>query len=254
MFSETDTEVRERTPSPADQSGRHGVGPVLSRKEQETISAMKQGPDAAPTRQRRKQADRTADARRAFIDATIRVISEYGYGSATTAAIAEEAGLSRGNITFHFGSRATLMAEVVQAVYERELEEYRALGFLEPSTKLTDWPILIWQVLSKPSGIAVLEILQATRSDRELSEKIAPMQHRIEANSFAFLQSRLGLGDRETRALGRLLVWSIRGLTIAQVLVTDTRELGDSVALLSKVFEDLEARAENAGNATVAAE
>ena len=48
--------------------------------------------------------------------------------------------------------------------------------------------LVLWEVLSRPSGLAVLEILQASRSDPELAELVTPMQAsscRISARSLA---------------------------------------------------------------------
>lgn len=77
-----------------------------------------------PTRIRRTQEERTAETRRALVDAAVRVIHRLGYGGATTALIAEEAGVSRGAILDHFGTRAVLMAEVIRDVFEKERADY----------------------------------------------------------------------------------------------------------------------------------
>ena len=79
------------------------------------------------TRLRRTQEERTLETRSALMEAAVGAVHRLGYGGATTAIIADEAGVSRGALTHHFGSRAELMATVVQWVYERELELYREL-------------------------------------------------------------------------------------------------------------------------------
>jgi AcrR family transcriptional regulator len=191
------------------------------------------------THARRTQTERTAEARSTLIDAAIGVLHRTGYSGATTAAIANEAGWSRALITHHFGSRGQLMADVISAVYEREHHEYQEWERRQGrSARIVDWPDLLWSVLSKPSGLAVLEILQASRSDPELAALVGPMQARIEERALAGMHLRFGVGDEvDTRAGMRLLVWAIRGLSIAQVLVPDPTEIAESVGYLRRLIE-----------------
>lgn len=189
-------------------------------------------------RARRTQEERTTETRNALMEAAVGAVHRLGYGGATTALIADEAGVSRGALTHHFGSRAELMATVVQWVYERELELYRDLlagGFR--GARVSDWPDIVWEVLSKPSGLAVLEILQATRSDAELAERVKPVQMAIEQAGIETMQARFGGDDDTRRATVRLIIWAIRGLTIEQMLVSDPTGVKASVDLLRLLLD-----------------
>lgn len=191
-----------------------------------------------PKRVRRTQEERTAETRRALIDASITVIHRLGYGGATTALIAEEAGISRGAILHHFGTRAVLMAEVIRDVFEREREEYaRLANEAHLGDKAADWPKMLWQVFSQPSGLAVLEILQAARSDPDLAARVTVTQQAVEE------LAREGMSAKYKTPLDavfvdrmRLIVWAIRGLSIAKVLVQDPDEIGRSVELFSRIL------------------
>lgn len=184
-------------------------------------------------RVRRTQQERTADTRLALFEAAVAVINRFGYAGASTALIADEAGVSRGAILHHFGTRAELMAETVRWVYERELAEYdRVLGDALLTDPLAFWPELIWQVLSKPPGMAVLDILWATRSDTELAERVLPIQWEIEDNSAQRVQDMFGGQAQHVLASMRLLVWSIRGLTVASKMVRDPDAIKESVEML----------------------
>lgn len=192
----------------------------------------------APVRRRRTQAERTAATRQALIEAAVNTIYRLGYGGATSAIIAEAAGVSSGSIVHHFGTRADLMAEVVRNVFEQELAQYGDLQQREHvGSRLADWPGLVWQVLRRPSGMAVLEILLAARNDAKLAERIAPLQASLEQQSVTRALLRWnGLGKKDILALARLIVWSVRGLSIAQVLVADPREIEQSVALFQRIL------------------
>lgn len=190
-------------------------------------------------RVRRTQAERTTHTKRALIDATISVIHRLGYGGATTALIAEEAGVSRGAILHHFGTRAALMAEVIRDVFEKERAEYDRLDTESHlGRKVSDWPAMLWHVFRQPSGLAVLEILQAARSDAELSELVTSTQQAIEDLAQESMSTSFG-APRNPVFMDemRLIVWAIRGLSIAQVLVKDPEEIDGSVSLFSRILE-----------------
>jgi AcrR family transcriptional regulator len=188
---------------------------------------------------RRTQVERTAETKSALIDATVSVIYRLGYGGATTALIAEEAGVSRGAILHHFGTRAELMDEVIRDVFEKERNEYEQLGQKSHfGFRVPDWPAVMWTVFSRPSGLAVLEILQAARSDPDLSERIKTTQQAIEQQALGALISNFD-APRDPRVLDlmRLMVWAIRGLAIGQVLVKDPAEIERSVEMFRRILE-----------------
>lgn len=187
-------------------------------------------------RKRRTQEERTAETRSALIEATVRVIHRLGYGGASTALIADEAGVSRGAMLHHFGTRAVLMAEVVQWVFEREVEHYVALlTQRKVGNRISDWPVLIWEVLSQPSGLAVLEILLASRSDPDLYERVAPAQAAIE--QVALNHPQLAGSRQELLAAGHLIVGAVRGLTITQAVAPDASAIKEAIDLLSHLLE-----------------
>lgn len=199
---------------------------------------MEQEAEQMATRTRRTQEERKAETRSALIDGAIATVFRLGYGGATTPIIAEEAGVSRGALTHHFESRADLMASVVTCVYERELDHYATLtAGSDRGSRLSDWPELLWEVLSKPSGLAVLEILQATRSDPDLAVRVKPVQVAIEQASLDAVKVRFGGDDRTRHAIVRLLVWAVRGLTIERVLVSNPEVVRDSIDMLRVLFE-----------------
>lgn len=187
-------------------------------------------------RVRRTQAERTEETRAALLEAAVTVIHRHGYNAATTAAIADEAGVSRGSIIYHFSTRAQLMAEVISSVFEQEQRQYEDLAQqgLDLS-KLEAWPELLWKVFSRPSGMAVIEILQASRSDQELAALVIPAQERVEQRSIEALLRRMPGNEQQTRATVRLFVWAIRGLALSHVLARDPAETEQAVKLFCRM-------------------
>ena len=190
------------------------------------------------TRTRRSQEERTAETREALIDAAIATIHDVGYPAASTTLIAERAGVSRGAILHQFGTRATLMAEVVAEVYRREMASYVDMVAQGQSGKsVHDWPAILMNVLGRPSGIAVLEILQASQSDRELAATVRDRQADVEAAALETMRADLG-GTREAAlAVMRLMVWAVRGLSIANRVMPAGIDTATPIALLTALLK-----------------
>lgn len=164
------------------------------------------------------------------------VLHERGYNAATTAVIADEAGVSRGSIIYHFSTRAQLMSEVITFVYEKEQRHYQELASQGVDlSRLEEWPEILWKVFSQPSGLAVMEILKASRSDQELAALVIPTQKSVEENSVHAMM-RWFPGDIENiRATVRLFVWAVRGLAMSTVLAPNSAETERAVRLFRDI-------------------
>ena len=190
----------------------------------------------AITKIRRTQAERTEATKQALIHSAIKLLNSHGYAGATLALIAEDAGVSRGSILHQFGTRAALMIEVVKWVYA---EEYALYGELIPKSphrghKLSDWPLIVWKVLSRPSATAVVEILQGSRSDADLAEQLRPVQTQIEQSSMSALQAMhaMHVNNPRDRAIIRVVVAAVRGLSL-QTLTVDPADLEFAMQMLN---------------------
>lgn len=190
----------------------------------------------AQARRKRTQAERSAETRRKLLEAAISALHQHGYGATTTMLVAEMAGVSRGAMLHQFRTRADLMTFVVQSVYEEEIGQYQGIlrDIDDPHERLLAYPDAAWKVLSRPSGVAVLEVLQGSRSDAVLANQLRPVQARIEADARA--KVRQELGGSVSPALMRLIVWAVRGLSVAKVLATDSNRVVDAVSLLRELM------------------
>ena len=187
-------------------------------------------------RRRRTQAERSASTRTVLLEAAIKCLFEHGYGATTTINVAEEAGLSRGAMLHQFPTKADLMTFVVEEVFEQEVELYHTLlkGYDDPRERLVAYPEAVWQVLSRPAGVAVLEILQGSRSDPVLAEKLAPSQAKI----YAFVQKELSqeFPKGPSMALLELIVGAVRGLSIQKVLTPNDAGVNGAIPLLQSLL------------------
>jgi AcrR family transcriptional regulator len=194
---------------------------------------------ADPRPRRRTQAERSGETRRILLETTIRCLHTKGYAATTTLLVAQEAGLSRGAMLHQFPTRVDLMMFVVQSVFDDEVAIYdaRLAAIADPKERMYAFPQIVWEVLSRPSGVAVLEILQGSRSDPDLTTRLAPLQAEIEQNALVLLGRWFGDSGNASKAVMRLVVWAVRGLSIAQVLVPDPEEIEKSVSLLRRMLE-----------------
>lgn len=189
-------------------------------------------------RTRRSQEERTAETREALIDAAIATIHEQGYTAASTTLIAERAGVSRGAILHQFGTRAALMAEVVAEVYRREMAIYTRLVTQEQQGQnIYDWPRILMEVLGMPSGIAVLEILLASQSDKDLTETVRNRQAEVEEAALATMRADLGGKAESALAVKRLMVWAVRGISIANRIIPGGIDTAAPIGLLSELLK-----------------
>ncbi|MBR2173513.1 TetR/AcrR family transcriptional regulator [Sphingopyxis sp.] len=188
--------------------------------------------------QRRTQAERSAGTRELLLAATVEALHEHGYAATSTILVAEKAGVSRGAMLHQFRTKADLMTFVVEAVFEAELQHYSEYlrDVTDPRERFLAYPEMAWEVLSRPSGVAVLEIMQGSRSDPQLCEMLAPVQARIEKEALEFTHLAAAQDARGAMAVMRLVVWAIRGLSIAQVLAPAPGSVRDSVKVLKRLM------------------
>lgn len=193
--------------------------------------------DAKPPR--RSQESRSAETRARLLSAAINSLYRRGYGATTTMIVAEEAGVSRGAMLHQFPTKVELMLFVVRSVYREELDLYREKVFAieDPHERVLALPEVMWEVLSRPEGVAVLEVLQGARSDPELAGQLKPLQARIERDSFAavdFVTEQAGV--HLPTVVKRLMVWSIRGLSLAELLAEEPGEMVKPVRVLRRLL------------------
>lgn len=202
--------------------------------------AVKSGAASGTKPPRRTQAQRSADTRARLLETTIRCLHERGYIATTTMLVIAEAGVSRGAMLHQFPTRVDLMLFVVREAYAEELALYAELmsAIAAPDARLASLPEMALQVLSRPAGLAVLEIMMGSRSDPELAERLGALQREIEADSLkAIDRYETAAGQAFPPALVRLVVWAIRGLSLAQMLTGDAEATAESVKLFGRLLE-----------------
>lgn len=192
----------------------------------------------SPSPQRRPQAERSADTRAKLIQAAIVCLHRVGYSATTITTVAEEAGVSRGAMTHQFPAKTDLMLAVVEAVFEEDGALYdRTTATMDPVTWLRVLPDTMWEVMSRPAGIAVMEIMLASRSDQSLGEPLRALQSRIDQQAHRWSNERIraaGLEPHpEAEAVHELYVAAVRGLALEATFMNNTDGVHRSLKALS---------------------
>jgi AcrR family transcriptional regulator len=134
--------------------------------------------DKHPPKLRRSNTERTAEMRGRLIDAAIDTLFRLGYSATTTFEVAKAAGVSKGAMLHHFPTQVDLMLATAQFIVDsrqRFRREQLFSGTIDPGLpRFYAAADVAWEVNRRPSTIALLEIVMATRSDPNLGRAFAP--------------------------------------------------------------------------------
>jgi AcrR family transcriptional regulator len=147
---------------------------------------------------RRSQAERSASTRQALLDAAVACLVEDGYANTTTSRVCERAGLSRGAHLHHFQTRQALLAAAMEYLAQRRSERLlEAAEKLPPGReRLAESLDLLWEGYASPLYQAALDLWTHARTDRELRERLEPVEREL---------------DRETLRVSRMLFGELAG-------------------------------------------
>lgn len=201
----------------------------------DTITA----PPARPPR--RAQAERSADTRGKLIEAAIVCLHRTGYSATTVSTVAAEAGVSRGAMTHQFPAKTDLMLAVVQHVFEQDSAFYgQTIATMEPGQFLLGLPEIMWGVISRPAGIAVIEIMLASRSDPGLAERLRELQSAIDTRAHKWSGDRVRAAGIKPHpdgaAIHELFVAAVRGLAIEATFMNNSDGVHRSLRVLSEMM------------------
>jgi AcrR family transcriptional regulator len=138
-------------------------------------------PMAAVPKTRRTQRERTGETRERLLAATIDCVYQLGYSRTTTTEIAAHAGVSRGAQLHHFPRKEDLVVAAVEHLFTTRITEFRKVFKALPhgSDSGREAIALLWSMFKGPTFYAWLELVVASRTDRELREKVQSLTDRF---------------------------------------------------------------------------
>jgi AcrR family transcriptional regulator len=116
-----------------------------------------------------------------LLDATLDLLAAEGWSKLSTNDVVRRARVSRGALAHHFATKADLMeAAATRLIEERTAEFERAFAALDPSERTVERALgLLWLHLQGPDFAALVEMMVAARTNRELRQVLADGPERI---------------------------------------------------------------------------
>lgn len=122
----------------------------------------------------RTQDERSAETRAKLIDATIESICERGFQNATTAEIAQRAGVSRGALQHHFRNKSDLMLAVLEFICGQFASGVSGVADRAASleARCDDLVRNLWAIYGSRAYAAAIEVVLGGRGDPETYVRI----------------------------------------------------------------------------------
>lgn len=185
---------------------------------------------------RKEQRERTHQA---LLDATMRCLVEFGHSGTTTQRIQDEAGVSRGALLHHFGSKTELLVAAIHHIADLRMANVDAMivDLGDGPDALRDMVTALRQAMTGPPFQAALELWTASRTDPELRQALLPAERRLGEKIRAVFNEHSGISDPESSTLAfESLMALVRGFEV-------TRNLRPDQGVADRVIADWVARA-----------
>jgi len=173
---------------------------------------------------RRTQTERRAEAEQRLLEATKQVISLHGVSAVTFAAVAAQAGFSRGIITHHFGSRRGLMETLARSLQKLVPPAPADLHGRERVLAQVDLYLATLQQHPRDTRVFAMLWAEAIAGDPDLRPIFAERDASFRSSFASALRQASADGtitalDPETAALG--IVGQLRGIGLQLVLTNE---------------------------------
>jgi AcrR family transcriptional regulator len=105
-----------------------------------------------------------------LLDATIDLLASDGWSKLSTNDVVRRARVSRGALAHHFATKADLMEAAAARLLEQRTAEFeRTFAALDPAERTVERALgLLWSDLQGPDFAAMVEMMVAARTNREL--------------------------------------------------------------------------------------
>ncbi|NJC70627.1 TetR/AcrR family transcriptional regulator [Planosporangium thailandense] len=173
---------------------------------------------------RKQQREQT---RQHLLDAAVACLVEYGYAGTTTQRVQERAGVSRGALLHHFGSKADLFVAAIHHIAEKRLARVRAAAeTVDPGPDAEERVVAAMRAaMSGPPFLAALELWMSARTDPALRAALIPAERGLGKALREIFDGVSGDSDpHEARIAYESLLVVLRGLAVTSVLRDDRKQ------------------------------
>jgi AcrR family transcriptional regulator len=171
-----------------------------------------------------RQEAKSARARETICRATIDCLAEYGYAETSINRVVERAGVSKGALQHHFPSKEDLITATADRLLQRSLDQ-RPPQTPAGESCVADELFAVWtNLVNTKQYRALLEILTAARTDRQLHKRISPTLRQWNASIDRRMVEIYESPERDDEDVQILMVMNrslMRGLVIQDRYVDD---------------------------------
>jgi len=189
------------------------------------------------------QQERREATRRALLDATLQALVERGVAGTTTTAVCQLAGVSQGALFKHFDTKAELLAAAAEDLFAGLIDLFRdqlplLAGAQDRAAASVD---VLWRVFGDPKIDVAFELYNASRTDRDLAARLAPVAavhgenlHGLARELFPDAAAR-----PEFDATVSLVVQAMQGASLGSLPAGDREEHAELLVLLTDIVRKL---------------
>lgn len=171
----------------------------------------------------------------ALLRAVPKTVARSGFRGLTYRALAKEAGVTYGLISYHFGSREALIEDAARLAVDEAISKSQ---LVPESGEIEDFASGLPQLLKDDRDAQVFQfdlVTEALRNEK-LQEPVAELySHYVEAVDEALRE----FGFEDDPALARIVFAALDGLTLQQFASGDEAATGEAVARLQRLLREL---------------
>ena len=163
--------------------------------------------------------EQLARTRERLLDATVECLVTFGHAHTTTQRIQDAAGVSRGALLHHFGSKSEVLVAAIHHIAQIRLQSFsRTLDELEDGPdSLREMVAAVREAMTGPPFQAALELWAASRTDEQLREALLPAEQRLGAALREIFHRHAGIDDPDDEAVAfESLMALVRGLELTR--------------------------------------
>jgi AcrR family transcriptional regulator len=196
---------------------------------------------------REPQQDRSRVTRARLLESAVGCLAELGWGGATVAVVAEQAGVSRGATQHYFPTREDLFTAALEHMAEVRLAEIRSEAARLPAgaaVPTSDVVGLLVRLYTGPLFRAALQVWAAAAASEALRELIVPLEARLGREAHRAAIELLGADESRpgVREAVQATLDLARGLGLADTLTDDSRRRNRIVAQWAAMLDAALAR------------
>ena len=179
-----------------------------------------------------------------MLDATVDCLVGLGYAGTTTAAVQARAGVSRGALMHHFGSKTELLVAAVRHLAEQRGENLvrDAAALTEGEDRTSQAIDLLWETFTGPLFTATLELWAASRTDDELRAAVLEFERPLRQHLNTAMQTLFGDTVAARPAFAEaieLTLQFMRGAALTTILRADVARQQSVIERWKSVFTAL---------------